>query len=147
MSRTAIVGSPPLSRTHFLAPSMVKKAPNSVPANSRLGLTGSSAKASTGPFSGRSPAIEFQDVSVERRGLILRYRVRSPDFSHHRQLVAVGLARQVRADQFPGVAPIIAAKQLVGGEVDPAVGIWADDKRRIPVPTQRRLALALLRLN
>ena len=58
MSRTAMVGRPPFSRTQCVPPSIVKNAPNSVPANSRFGLTVSSANASTGPFSGRSPAID-----------------------------------------------------------------------------------------
>jgi hypothetical protein len=59
-SRTAMVGMFPLSWIHFLPPSRVKKTPNSVPAKSRSGLTGSSTKPSTGPLSGRLEAIEVQ---------------------------------------------------------------------------------------
>ena len=87
------------------------------------------------------------DVAVERGRDALGDRVRAPDFAHHRQLIAVELARQVAADRFPGVAAVVAAEELVGGEVEPGVGMRADDERRVPVPAQRRLPLARLRLD
>src|SRR5436853_87386 len=130
-SRTAMVGRPPLSCVHFLPPSRVTNSPNSVPAKSRSGRTWSSAKASTEPRPGRSPAIG----------------VRPPELAHDGQLVAVELPGQVGADGLPVVAAVVAAEELVGREVHPGVRVRADHQRRVPVPAQRRLARAGDRLD
>ena len=47
----------------------------------------------------------------------------------------------------PGGAAIVAAEELVGGEIDPRGRVRAQQQRRIPVPTQGRLAFARQRLN
>jgi hypothetical protein len=57
------------------------------------------------------------------------------------------LPGEVAANGFPSITLIITAEDLVGREVDPLVGMRADEQGRIPVPAQRRFALARLRLN
>ena len=81
---------------------------------------------------------EGDDVAVERGRAVVGDGVDAPDPSHDLELVAVDLARQVGADRLPGVAAVVAAEQLVGGEVEPGVGVRADDDGRVPVPAQRR---------
>ena len=68
------------------------------------------------------------DIAVERSRNVLGNCVRRPDLSHHRQLVAIELPRQVRADCLPVVAPVVALKQNVGSEVDPRSRVRADDQ-------------------
>ena len=66
----------PESFTHFRPPSTVKNGPNSVPANSRPGFTGSCTRRHTRCRSGRSPAMLFQ---LRPRSVLLRtYGVKSP---------------------------------------------------------------------
>src|SRR5581483_2538053 len=57
------------------------------------------------------------DVSVERRRLILCDRVRSPYFAHDRKLVAVELASKVAADGFPCIAAVVTAEKPIGSKV------------------------------
>ena len=57
------------------------------------------------------------NISVKRSGCVLGHRIRPPDFSHHRQLVAIGLAGEISADRLPGVAAIIAPEKLVGRKI------------------------------
>src|SRR6185295_12882056 len=87
------------------------------------------------------------DVAVERGRGVVGHGVGAPYLAHHLELAAVDLPREVRADGAPGVAAVVAAEQLVGGEVEAGVRVRADDQRRVPVPAQRRLAAARLRLD
>src|SRR5205823_7770118 len=84
---------------------------------------------------------------VIRGRKVLGDGVRSPDLAHDRQLVTIELTCQVAADRLPGVATVVAAEDAVGGEVETCVRVWADEQWRVPVPAQRRLALAWLRLD
>ena len=90
---------------------------------------------------------EGHDVAVERRRVVLGYRVRSPDSSHDGKLVAIKLAGKIRADRLPGVSAVIAAKEPVGGEIQPRVRMRADYDRRVPVPAVRNVVRSRLRLN
>src|SRR5215510_16036232 len=74
-------------------------------------------------------------------------RVRPPDFTHHRQRVAIQPARQIAADDPPIVAAIVAAEKLMTGEIDPLAVVRADDERRVPVVTLRLFGLAWDRSN
>ena len=86
-------------------------------------------------------------VAVERGRDALGDGVGAPDLAHDRQLIAIELSRQVTANGLPGVAAVVAAKELVRCEIEPRVCMGADLERRIPVPAQGRLALARLRLD
>ncbi len=61
--------------------------------------------------------------------------------------VAVEAARQVVADDRPRIAAVVAAKDLVGGEVEPGVRVGTDEERGVPVPAVLGLALARLGLD
>src|SRR6185369_13929831 len=65
----------------------------------------------------------------------------------HRELVAVELPREIRADRLPRVAAVVAAEQAVRREIDPPRVVRRDDQRAVPVPPQRRLAGPGLRLD
>jgi hypothetical protein len=90
---------------------------------------------------------EGRDVAVQRRGRILRDRIGSPDFPHHRQGVAVDLPREIRRDRLPAVAAIVGAIQHLRREIERCVRVGRDDEWRIPVPPGRRAALFFLRLD
>jgi hypothetical protein len=91
--------------------------------------------------------VDRRCVPEKSRRLVLRDRIHAPDFTHHRQPVAVETARKIAADYFPGVATIVTAIELVRSKVEARVQVRADDERRIPVPAQRVFAAAGLRLN
>src|SRR5580693_134282 len=76
-SRTAIVGNPFRKRVHFAPPFVVKNNPYSVPTKIKSLSTGSSAIASTGPPSGKSPTI---DVHVLPKSVVFsKYGLKSSD--------------------------------------------------------------------
>src|SRR5258708_1382569 len=83
-------------------------------------------------------------VESSRDGLI--DRVRAPDFSHHRNCIAIELAAQVGTDHLPGVAAIVGTEDVVAGHVDSGVRIRADNKGRVPVPALRHFTFAFLGL-
>ncbi len=60
MSHTGTAGKLPVSWLQCPPRSVLKKAPNSVPVNSRLGWRGSSRTTSTPDIAGRLPLIDFQ---------------------------------------------------------------------------------------
>src|ERR1039457_719022 len=86
-------------------------------------------------------------VVIERGGDVLLNSVDGPDLPHQGQLVAVELAREIGAYGSPAIAAVVAAVQLLRAEVEPRVGMRADDERSVPVPAQGRVALGLLRLD
>ena len=73
MSFTAMLGSPDFSWVQVCPPSGLKKAPNSVPANSRSLFSVSCSMVCTAPLSGRLPLIDVQflplSVLFNRYGL------------------------------------------------------------------------------
>src|SRR6266404_3359455 len=71
---------------------------------------------------------------------MLGYSIRSPDSSHHRQLVPIESARKLGADHFPTITSIVAAIQSVGREIKPGVRVRTDDQRRIPIEAERIIA-------
>src|SRR3954467_7119337 len=91
--------------------------------------------------------MQRNNVPVKRCGGVLGYRVRPPKLAHDRERVAIDLPGKVRADGLPGVTAVVAAEQAVGGKVQARMRERADDERRIPIPTQRGLAFARLRLD
>ena len=92
----------------------------------------------------------FRDVgqvAIERSGSIFRDRIRAPHFTHHRQLVAIDLLGEVGTDGAPGIATIVAAKNLVGAEIKPGMRMRADQNRRIPIPAIDRKVFGFGRLD
>src|SRR5262245_53225920 len=78
---------------------------------------------------------------------MLGYSIRSPDFPHDRELIAIEPTRKLGAHHFPRIASIVAAKEFVGGEVKPRVRVRADDERRVPIKSVSFLARQLLGLD
>ena len=88
-----------------------------------------------------------RDVVIERRGNVLLNGLDGPDFAHQRQLVAIQLAGEIRADGDPGIAAVVAAIELLRADVEARMGVRADDERRVPIPAEGRIALGGLRLD
>ena len=87
------------------------------------------------------------DVAVPRRRCPFGHGIDTPHPPHDRQLVAVDVAGEIGADRFPGVAAIVAAEEILRGEVDAVAVVRADDERRVPVQAQRLHAAGRLRLD
>ena len=73
---------------------------------------------------------------------VLPDRVRAPQPAHHRDRVAIDLARQVGTHQLPGRAAVVAAHQAVGRDVQARVRVRAQDERNVPARAQLRILLA-----
>src|ERR1043165_1044313 len=71
----------------------------------------------------------------------------TPDLAHHRQLIAIQIARELAADRLPRVAAIVAAIEFVRRHVETGVQVRADDKRRVPIPSWWIFVASGLRLN
>src|SRR3954469_14376632 len=78
--------------------------------------------------------VDRADVPVLGGSLMAGDGVARPDLSHHRQTVAIELARQIGTESSPCVAAIGALEQIVRAEVDRVVIVWRDQHRRAPVP-------------
>ena len=91
--------------------------------------------------------VERDERAVERGRGVLGHRVDAPHAAHHRQLVAVDVAGEVRRHRLPGVAAVVAAEQALGAEVEAGRRVRREEQRRRPVPAQRRLARLRLRLD
>src|SRR6185503_15265837 len=60
-------------------------------------------------------------VAEERGGSVFSYCINAPNLAHHRQLVAIEIARELPADRGPTVTPIVSAEQFIGGEIESRV--------------------------
>ena len=86
--------------------------------------------------------VERHDVAVRRGAGVFGHSVDALHTPHDGQSVAVYLAGEIGADGEPGVAVVVAAEELVGSEVEPAVHMGGGHERGVPVPTVLRLACA-----
>ena len=78
------------------------------------------------------------DVPEHRGRPVLAHGVHAPHPSHHLQLVAVDVARQVSRDGAPARALVVAPEEDLGPEVEPVIVVRRHDQPRVPVPAQRR---------
>ena len=62
------------------------------------------------------------------------------NLAHDLKFIAINAARQITADRPPTIAAIIRAIEASPAEVEPCMGVRADQKRGIPVEYVRRIA-------
>ena len=84
------------------------------------------------PFEQRR-LVDRHDVAERRRRRVARDRVSRPELAHDRDLVAIEVAGEVRADARPVVAAIVGAVDVVRRPVETPRRVRADDVRRVPV--------------
>ena len=81
-------------------------------------------------------------VAVLGHGRSIVDGIETPDSPHVLALITVALAGQVGTNRNPGVAPVVAAVQLLGAKIEAGVRVWADQDGRIPIETQVLFTLA-----
>ena len=78
--------------------------------------------------------MQRSDVAVHRGALLVGDGVEALNLAHHRNLVAVELARQITRYTRPRIAAVGALEHDIGGEVQCLAVVRTDEKGGIPVP-------------